>query len=255
VDEKLLVLIGLVAFIGLVSLFLIVYLNNLRNSGAKSHWISDQEILKMIYNKPDRFLSVKDLAIETQMSNSMARRRLAYLSMHGAIKSYFTDLGTSSYSLKTADQNLIFTESPIQKLSFQLMLDLFVKNQYKLSVAKIIAGTGLNLKEVKKAISEFKRDKVVYTMQDYSGNKVILLREPYKGNLAALNTPIAQQNRLDLDQLAEIIRDRKKMTSKDLSRLNDIPEDEAENLLDQLAKQSGIRVEINNAGDREYLYS
>jgi hypothetical protein len=254
-DEKIIVLIVLVAFMALISLFLIVYFNNLKNASAKSNWVSDYEILKIIHRKPDQFLSVSDLAEETQMSKSMARRRLSYLGMYGALKSYFTDLGKSNYTFKTADKNLTFIESPSDQLSFEILIDLFVKNEYRLSVAKIIAGTGLNLKEVRESLREFKRDKVIYTMQDYAGNKVILLREPYRGNVAALNTPILPPVKLDLDQLADIIRKRKKMTSRDLSRLNNIPEDEAEDLLEQLTGQAAIRVEINHNGEREYYAS
>ena len=172
--------------------------------------------------------------------------------MYGVIRSYFTNLGKSSYTFKPADEYISFTNAPVEKLTFEKLLELFTQYDFQLTIAKIIASTGLNIREVRKAIGEFKKDNVIYSMQDYQSNKVILLREPYRSNLAELNKPLLSEGQLNLDSLAKEMKIRKRLTSSELSKLHQISEVQAKDLLEQLAEKIEIKKEIGADGERIY---
>ena len=131
-------------------------------------------------------------------------------------------------------------------------MDLFTRNNYQLTIARIIAGTGLSLAQVKKAIRDFKKDKVIYSMQDFQSNKVILLREPYRSNLASLNTPAIGEEKLNLETLRQEMMNRRQLSGSELVRRHDITADRAEDLLEQLADKMSLITEIDAKGERIY---
>lgn len=206
----------------------------------------------MIYAKPDRFLSVKDLAEEAKLPKELARKRLANFSLNGVIRSYFTTMGSSTYTLRPGDTYLDFSDDPVDELTFEKLMELFSHYHFQLTIAKIIAGTGLNLKQIKKALREFARDKVIYTVQDFQHNKVILLREPYRSNLATLSLPPVKSETLDLEKLRDKIEERKEISSRDLAREHHMPEERAQALLEQLAEKMNLLKEVKANGETIY---
>ncbi|MCB0687215.1 MAG: winged helix-turn-helix domain-containing protein, partial [Saprospiraceae bacterium] len=231
-------------------IFLIIYLLSTTRAHRKSPELSDYRILKTIAAKPDCFITAHDLAEETGISVRMARKRLSSLSMYGVVHSYFSDLARSHYTLKPADNDLIFNDNPVRELTFEHLLDLFANNGFQLTVAKIIAATGMDLHSVRKAVKEFKKDKVIYSLQDYQNNKVLLLREPYRSNLATLSLPLPEKKTLDLENLASEMENRQVISSKDLAEKHQISEETAQDLLEELAKKITLKIELGEDGEK-----
>ena len=159
---------------------LIFWLTSIFQSDKQSPWITDQSILKVIWESPDQIVCKDDLADRYGISKFVASNRLMRLYTAGVLKSFMAN-STKSYYEISYEEDLKFDDCSKPELDFETLLQLFQKNEYRLSFAKIIAGTGFDLRAVKQAIRFFKKEQVVMTITDPITHKQsILLKEPHR---------------------------------------------------------------------------
>lgn len=155
---------------------------------ATQRQITDYDLLKLIEAQPDGLLTVQQLAEQTGMSTSQARRRLMLLQQWGILKILYGKTMRAYYSLL----NPLDTRTPPALsaepfLTVDDILQLFRHFDFRLSPQDLIMSTRLPANILKREMQYFQKEGVVQFLQQQStynpeSQKFYVLQEPYRSH-------------------------------------------------------------------------
>ena len=185
----------------LISMFVLIMMSILvsnRTYKTTQGMISDRDILLMILNEPDNFITVDKLARISPLSKSEARSRLRSLKYAGVLTALSNNKLKQYYKLREEIQStstIQLDDTPY--LSTEDILRIFKHYDFNVSLAKICFATNLPIKEIKREMTYYVKEGVVEMVYEMIGHvKEIsyLLKEPYR------STPDLFLEKMDLPQ-------------------------------------------------------
>lgn len=206
-DAIILTVLGLTS-VALIVFIIVWYYHQQKQNADTQRQISDQDLLRLIDQEPDQFLSPHQLADKTDMSLNQARSRLSALMMYGLLNRSHNKSARYFYSLiQPLQEAPDFKLSPDPFLTVEDLLTIFEHYNYRLTPQNLIMATGLPLAVIKREMKHFEKEGIVQRLQraNQSGmmmEKFFVLQDPYRGDPERFR---ARAGVLDLE-IREILR-------------------------------------------------
>ena len=170
--------------------------------------LTDQDLLRLLDQQPDGYLSPHMLAEQSGLTLQQARTRLGALMQFGVLNRSANKRGRFFYSLgvplaEPPDLEL----SPDPFLTVEDLLTLFEHYGYRLTPQNLIMATGLPLSVVKREMKHFEKEGIVQMIYRHNAGtattieRQFVLQEPYRSDPAKFR---ARAGKLDLE-LREIL--------------------------------------------------
>lgn len=166
------------------------------------HYLSDKELLLLIDAEPDAMITKKQLARQTELTQSEASNRMSYLMMQGILRASYDSKFQYYYSLK---EKIDHRDPPQLSakpfLTVEDIILLFKHFDFNLSIQKICIASGLPVSVIKKEMKYFEKEKVIKTLYNtatdgFSTRTFYILQEPYRSNPDGY---LDSEERMDLD--------------------------------------------------------
>lgn len=174
-----------------------IYRNNNISVPKKTQWkISDKEILLMISKQKNGYLSPVQLANNSDLTKSEAKKRLFALLYKRVITNKYSGMKQFFKIKEEIDSR------PGPKLSNNPYIttdDLFVlfeHHNYELTLHKVCIDTGLPVNVIYKELQRFVKEKIIIKISDRFFNTSYILNEPYNSNP---KKRVESEDFLDLD--------------------------------------------------------
>lgn len=148
--------------------------------------ITDHDLLLLIDAQPDGLLTVQQLAEQTGLSVSQARRRLMLLLQWGILKVFYGNKLQGFYSLVAPlDRREPPQLSPEPFLTVDDILKIFRHFDFRLTPQDLITSTRLPAYTLQRELQYFQREGVVQLLQRHTAQgaiyqKIYVLQEPYR---------------------------------------------------------------------------
>lgn len=181
------VLLGISAI--LIAWVIIQHYYKQRQNADTQRQISDQDLLRLLHQQPDGYLSPHMLSDQTELTLNQARSRLNALMMFGILTRSANKKARYFYSLADPLQeapDLDLSNDPF--LTVEDLLQLFECYNYRISPQNLIMATGLPLAVVKREMKHFEKEgmvQMIYRNATGTGavaERFFVLQEPYRSN-------------------------------------------------------------------------
>lgn len=148
--------------------------------------ITDKQILELIHQQPDGFLSTRQLAEKSGLTRAEAKSRMLQLRTFGAVKVFFAPGSKAYYSLTgPVDDRPTPTLSDAPFLTVEDILKLFRHFDMRLTPQQLIMATGLPLDIIKREMKYFAGQKILQRLSLAStaaSGVTYILQDPYRSN-------------------------------------------------------------------------
>lgn len=164
----------------------------------ETQWkISDKEILMLINQQANGYLTPKDLEAQSSLTLSESKSRLNNLLYKKAITSKYTGMGKRYLKLiEPIDERPAPLLSSNPYITTSDLLILFERHNYELSLQKICIDTGLPVNVIIKELNCFAKEKIIIKLYDQYANTTYILSDAYKDKPESLKS---KSSVLDLD--------------------------------------------------------
>jgi ribosomal protein S25 len=192
----------------LIAFVLIAYFYQKKQNADTQREISDQDLLRMIFNEPDQLISPHQLRDKTGVTLNQARGRLSALMTYGLLSRSHNKSARYFYSLQSPLEELpplSLSSDPF--LTVEDLLQIFEAYNYRVTPQNLIMATGLPLAVIKREMKYFEKQGIVQKLQraNQSGmmmERFFVLQDPYRGDPDRFR---AKAGVLDLE-MREILR-------------------------------------------------
>lgn len=148
--------------------------------------ITDKQILELIHQQPDGFLSTRQLAEKSGLTRAEAKSRMVQLRTFGAVKVFFAPGSKAYYSLTgPVDDRPPPTLSAAPFLTVEDILKLFRHFDMRLTPQQLILATGLPLSIIKREMKYFAGQKILQRLSVAStmaSGVTYILQDPYRSD-------------------------------------------------------------------------
>ncbi len=193
----------------LIGIVIAMYYYQKKQNADTQRQLTDQDLLRLIHQQPDGYLSPHMLRDKTDLTLNQARGRLNAMMMFGILNRSANKKARYFYSLANPLQeppDLNLSSDPF--LTVEDLLQLFEHYGYRLTPQDLIMATGLPLAVVKREMKYFEKEGIVQLIFRHGAGTGVtvernfVLQEPYRSDPERFR---AKAGVLDLE-LQEILR-------------------------------------------------
>lgn len=197
------VIIALSLFFMMISIWVKSYNTIKETSQIK---ITDKELILLIENQPDGFVSKDFLIKNTTLDKKEVNIRLQELTNKGVVNYAYSNKFKYFYSLKEAAGNYKTAElSDVPFLTIEDLFELFRLHDNRLSLQKICLSTGLPLSVIDEQLKYFIKQDIILKLYNYENTLAqYILSEKYKKK--GLDKLEEKEINLDLSRIVEKLK-------------------------------------------------
>ena len=193
---------AIIAVVGLLTLMvalpIILYNHSYKEVPKKTQWkISDKDLLLLINQQPDRFITPHLLAEQSELTLKEAKNRLNSLLVYRVLDVASTP-GLKRYFNLREDLDLRhppkLSDNPF--LTKEDIMTLFKHHNFRLSLQQICIDTGLPVAVIAEELKRFVKEKIVVMVRDRFFKTTYLLKEPFRSEP---ESPLEDEEGFNLD--------------------------------------------------------
>lgn len=197
------VVVAVTLFFVMISMWIKSY-NSIKESSQIK--ITDKELILLIENQPDGFVSKAFLIKNTPLDKKEVNIRLQELSYKGIVKYAYSNKFKYYYSLKESGADHKTAElSDVPFLTIEDLFELFELHDNRLTLQKVCLSTGLPLSIIDEQLKYFIKEDIILKLSNYENTVAqYILSEKYKKK--GLDKLEENEINLDLSKIVEKLK-------------------------------------------------